>query len=73
MNSVPMHHFNLEIQQQEISVAIERKVGKSMKFDNLLNMLNHLEEYGFIKKDIISVKSRAVLVWKTCVLSIWKP
>jgi exosortase len=54
-----------KIETRDISVAIEQKVGKPIKFDNLLSVVNHLEEYGFIKKDIISVKNRPVLVWKT--------
>jgi len=53
-----------KIETRDISVAIEQKVGKSVKFDNLLSVLNHLEEYGFIKKDITSVQNKPKLAWK---------
>jgi exosortase len=49
----------------DISDAIDRKAGKPIKLDNLLKMLNRLEGYAFIKKDIASVKNKPMLTWKT--------
>ena len=54
----------------EINAAIKRRINKSVKSDKLLNMLTHLEEYGFIRKNIALVKNRPRLVWETRVLSI---
>lgn len=50
---------------KEINTALKRTRGRSMKFDRLLNTLKHLEEYGFTKKDIISVENTPKLVWRT--------
>lgn len=54
-----------KMETRDIRVAIKRRAGKSMKLEKLLNILSHLEEYGFIKRDIVSVESRPRLVWKT--------
>lgn len=53
------------METRDIRVAIKKRAGKSMNFEKLLNILSHLEEYGFIKRDIVSVESRPRLVWKT--------
>jgi exosortase/archaeosortase family protein len=53
------------METRDIRVAIKRRTGKSMNFEKLLNILSHLEEYRFIKRDIVSVESRPRLVWKT--------
>jgi len=58
------------METRDISEAIKRRIKKSMEFEKLRNTLNHLEEYGFIKRDIVSVKNRPRLIWKTGVLSI---
>jgi len=57
---------------KDIAVAIKTRTKKAVKFDELFDVLTRLEEYGFIKRDIASVKNRPRLVWKTYVLSIWK-
>jgi exosortase/archaeosortase family protein len=54
-----------KMKTSDISAAIEQKTGQPTKLDDLLKMLNHLEEYDFIKKDIVSVKNRPMLIWKT--------
>jgi hypothetical protein len=53
-----------KIETKDISVAINQKVREPIKFDDLLNLIKHLEEYGFIKKDIISVQNKPKLIWK---------
>lgn len=53
------------METSEISTAIKQAVGKSMRFHDLLDMLSRLNNYGFLKKDIVSVKNRPVLIWKT--------
>jgi len=60
-----MAEKNRAMETKDISAALKRRIKKSMKFDELLNILNHLEEYGFIKSDIISAKNRPKLIWKT--------
>lgn len=60
-----MAEKNRAMETKDISAALKRRIKKSMKFDKLLNILNHLEEYGFIKRDIISAKNRPKLIWKT--------
>ena len=50
---------------REIYAAIKRRKKKPVKFDELLNMLNNLEEYGFLKKNVVSVRNRPKLTWKT--------
>ena len=53
------------METRDISAAIKETLGKSVKFDDLLDTLNRLEGYRFIKKDIISIKNSPVLIWKT--------
>ncbi|MEM3623329.1 MAG: exosortase/archaeosortase family protein [Candidatus Bathyarchaeia archaeon] len=55
------------ITTRDISLAIKRKVGKFMKFEGLVERLNRLEEYGFIKRDIASNHNMPVMVWKSLV------
>lgn len=50
----------------EINAAIT-KVGKPMKFGALVEGLNRLQEYGFVKIDLISNNNRPLLVWKSLV------
>ena len=51
----------------DINLAIKRKVGKFMKLERRVERLNRLQEYGFIKKDIVSNNNKPVMVWKTLV------
>ncbi|MGQ9566055.1 MAG: exosortase/archaeosortase family protein [Candidatus Bathyarchaeales archaeon] len=48
----------------DIKMAIKRK----MSTEELLGWLTRLEEYGFIKRDIISVNNEPVQVWKTSLI-----
>ncbi len=50
---------------EDIIENVKGKRGKSMKFKKLLNILNSLEEYGFVKRSVISVKNKPQLAWKT--------
>lgn len=58
------------METRDINEAIKGRIKKSLKFDKLRNTLNHLEEYGFIKRDIVSIRNRPRLIWKTDVLSV---
>ena len=52
---------------RDINFAVKRKLRKFMKVERLVERLNHLQEYGFIKMDIISNNDKPVLVWKSLV------
>ncbi|MEM2523049.1 MAG: exosortase/archaeosortase family protein [Candidatus Bathyarchaeia archaeon] len=51
----------------EISSTIKNKTGKTMKLERLVERLNRLQEYGFIKMDIIVNNNCPMLVWKSLV------
>ena len=51
----------------EISSAIKNKTGKTVKLERLVERLNHLREYGFVKMDIIMRDNSPTLVWKSLV------
>jgi exosortase len=50
---------------QEIREAIKQTMGKSLDEESLQKILAHFEEYGFVKKDIISINNKPLLIWKT--------
>ena len=52
------------METREINAAIKKNQKKPMNYTKLLETLNNLEEYGFIKKDIVSMKNRPRLIWK---------
>jgi exosortase len=52
---------------RDINIAIKNKVGKFMKLERLVEKLNSLMEYGFIKMDITSNDNKPSLVWKSLV------
>jgi len=52
------------METREINAAIKKNQKKPMNHTKLLETLNNLEEYGFIKKDIVSIKNRPRLIWK---------
>jgi exosortase len=58
------------METRDINAVIKRRIKEPLNLDKLSNMLKHLEEYGFIRRDIISVQNRPRLVWKTYVLKI---
>jgi len=53
-----------KMETREIKTAIEKKLGESLELEDLSNILNKLEEYGFIRKDIASVENRPKMIWK---------
>jgi exosortase len=57
------HKRHLEM--RDIAEAIKEKTGKRTKFEKLFATLTRLEEYGFVKRDIISTQNQPKLVWKT--------
>jgi len=51
----------------EIGSAIKDKTGKTMGLERLVERLNRLQEYGFIKMDIAINNNSPMLVWKSLV------
>jgi len=51
----------------DINLAIRRKVGKFMKLESLMEHLNRLQDYGFIKRDIISNQNKPLLAWRSLI------
>jgi Cdc6-like AAA superfamily ATPase len=51
----------------EINGAIKNKAGKNMALEKLLERLNRLQEYGFIKMDVISNNNEPMLVWRNLI------
>lgn len=49
---------------ENVNLAIKNKVGRFMKFERLMERLNHLQDYGFIKKDIAFIDKKPILVWR---------
>jgi len=52
---------------EDINLAIKRKIGKTMKLERLIERLNRLQEYGFVKRDITSNGNKPALVWKSLI------
>lgn len=50
---------------EDISRAIQEKTGKPPEPDELLSILDNLEQYGFIKKNLRTAHGRPTLTWKT--------
>ncbi len=51
----------------EINLAIKNKTGKTVRIERLVERLNHLQEYGFIKMDMTLNNNNPILVWKSLV------
>lgn len=51
----------------EISAAIKNRTGRTLRLERLLERLNRLQEYGFIKIDINVDGNSPTLVWKSLV------
>jgi exosortase len=49
----------------EIQEALRQNTGRSLNEDGVFSILENLEKFGFIKKDVVSVRNRPFLVWKT--------
>lgn len=53
------------VQTKLIVSTLAAKTDKPIKFKELVGILNRLEEYGLIKKDVVSIQGRPLLVWKS--------
>jgi len=53
------------METRDILIAIKEKTGKNLSLEELINILNRFEAYGFIRREVISVKNSPRLVWKT--------
>jgi exosortase len=53
-----------KMETRDIKTAIEKKLGESLELEELIKILNKLEKYGFVRKDIASVENRPKLIWK---------
>lgn len=53
------------METRDIHHAIQKTTRKTIPLEKLTRTLNHLEEYGFIKKDIQSTQNTPKLVWKS--------
>jgi hypothetical protein len=49
---------------ETIAHAFEQATGKSSEPGELIHMLNHLQENGFVEIDIANVQGNPQLVWK---------
>ncbi len=52
---------------RNINWALKAKNGKSLKIEELMEKLNRLQDYGFIKSALTSVGSKPFLVWKSLI------
>lgn len=53
-----------ETTTQNIASTFEKTVGKTVKLNELNEMLNNLEKHGIIKEDIVNILDQPKLVWK---------
>jgi len=53
-----------ETTTQQIASALEKTTGKTVKLNELVEILNHLEKNEIIKPDIINILDQPRLVWK---------
>lgn len=54
-----------KIETRDIRRALEKRIGEPVQLEELTNILNGLEEYGFIRRDITSVENKPKMIWKT--------
>jgi len=55
---------NKKMETKDIYTALKRTKRNSIELDELLDALTRLEEYGFVKRDVVSVQNRPKLTWK---------
>ncbi|MEM2104480.1 MAG: exosortase/archaeosortase family protein [Candidatus Bathyarchaeia archaeon] len=55
------------VNAMSINAALKMKVGKTLKFERLIEKLNRLEEYGLIQKTLTTSNDKPVLAWKSLV------
>ena len=49
---------------EAVQLALKKATDNTMKSEKVINILNNLENYGIIKKDIINVQNNPKLIWK---------
>jgi exosortase/archaeosortase family protein len=52
------------IETKDIKEALKIRTGRPVKSKKLLEIMNHLEESGFIRRDITSVQNQPRMVWR---------
>ncbi|MEM3824269.1 MAG: exosortase/archaeosortase family protein [Candidatus Bathyarchaeia archaeon] len=52
---------------KNINLAIKNKIGRFMKFERLMERLNHLQDYGFIKRGMVFINNKPFLIWRSLV------
>jgi len=53
-----------KIETRDIRRALEEKTGEPVKLKELTKILNNLEKYRLVKKDIVSVDNQPKMIWK---------
>ena len=53
------------LKTSDIIESVQKRVGKPVSSKKVYSILNALQEYGFVKRIVISVGNSPVLVWKT--------
>jgi exosortase len=59
-----LHQKERKVKTRTIKEELEHKTGTSWELQKLLQALNHLEEYGFVKKDVRDTNNEPQLVWR---------
>lgn len=54
-----------KMKTEEIHEALRQNMGESLDEESLQRILAQFEEYGFLKKDVISINNRPLMIWKT--------
>jgi len=52
----------------DILTSVEKRVRKSVNPHRIIRILNNLEEYGLIRKSLVSVGKAPLLTWKQAML-----
>ncbi len=52
------------VQTKTIASTLTSKTDTALERSNLINILNRLEEYGLVRRDIVNIRGKPVLVWK---------
>jgi exosortase len=52
---------------KNINLAIKGKIGRFVKFERLMERLNRLQDYGFIRRDMAFIDNKPVLIWRSLV------
>jgi hypothetical protein len=58
------------METREIIEVVEKRLGKTVRISQIASLLTRLEDYGFVKKNLISVRNKPRLAWKTTEFTI---